>query len=174
LITTFLGVGIMSLSAPLPLDRVYLLNPGETLAVGDRALTAVKPPIFDNPSTTGFIDESSGTLFSADCFGAILQIDPPENAADLSDEQLREGQVFWTTVDSPWIHKVDDKKLAAELDGIRALKPEMILSSHLAAARGDQLDRLLANVAAAPSAPKFAGPTQPMLEQMLKEMAAGQ
>ena len=35
-ITTFTGVGIMSLSDPLPLDRVYLLNPGESLDVGDR------------------------------------------------------------------------------------------------------------------------------------------
>ena len=30
-ITTFLGVGIMSLSAPLPMDRVYLVNPGQKI-----------------------------------------------------------------------------------------------------------------------------------------------
>src|SRR5919197_225528 len=28
LVTTFIGVGIMSCERPLPLDRVYLLNPG--------------------------------------------------------------------------------------------------------------------------------------------------
>jgi glyoxylase-like metal-dependent hydrolase (beta-lactamase superfamily II) len=53
-ITTFLGVGIMSLSAPLPMDRVHLLNPGQKITLGDRTLTAVKPPAFDNPVTTGF------------------------------------------------------------------------------------------------------------------------
>lgn len=52
IITTFLGLGIMSLTAPLPMDRVHLLNPGQTITVGDRTLTAVKPPVFDNPSTT--------------------------------------------------------------------------------------------------------------------------
>jgi flavorubredoxin len=169
LITTFIGVGIMSLSAPLPMDRLYLLNPGQKLSVGDRTLVAFKPPIFDNPSTTGFFDESSGVLFSSDCFGALLQ-DVPENAADLTDEQLREGQVFWATVDSPWLHKADTAMLAKELDAIRAMQPSMVLSSHLPAASGDMTDRLLASIAAAPGAQPFVGPDQAALEQMLKEM----
>ena len=71
-ITTFLGVGIMGLSAPLPMERVHLLNPGQTITVGDRTLTAFKPPAFDNPITTGFHDDRSGALFSSDCFGALL------------------------------------------------------------------------------------------------------
>ena len=111
MITTFLGVGIMSLTAPLPMDRVYLLNPGERIVVGDRTLTAFKPPAFDNPSTTGFHDDKSGALFSSDCFGALLSA-VPENAADLTDDELRQGQVFWATVDSPWLHKVDTAAFA--------------------------------------------------------------
>ena len=86
-ITTFLGVGIMSLAAPLPLDRVHLLNPGETINVGDRTLTAIKPPAFDNPSTTGFYDAKSGAFFSSDCFGALLS-SVPQNAADLSRARI--------------------------------------------------------------------------------------
>ena len=97
-ITTFLGVGAMSLSAPLPMDRVYLLNPGQKLAVGGRTLRALKPPTFDNPCTTGFYDETSGVLFSSDCFGALLP-DVPEDAAELSEETLRQGQVLWATID---------------------------------------------------------------------------
>ena len=49
-ITTFLGVGIMSLSAPLPMDRVHLVNPGQKITVGDRTLTAIKPPVVRQPS----------------------------------------------------------------------------------------------------------------------------
>ncbi|MDQ3350586.1 MAG: MBL fold metallo-hydrolase, partial [Actinomycetota bacterium] len=45
-ITSFLGVGIMGLSStPLPMDRVHLVNPGQSVTVGDRRLTAVKPPV---------------------------------------------------------------------------------------------------------------------------------
>src|SRR6202011_4400977 len=90
-ITTFLGVGIMSLSAPLPMDRVHLVNPGQTITVGERPLTAMRPPTFDNPITTGFYDDRSGALFSADCFGALLPA-VPDSAADLSDEELRQDR----------------------------------------------------------------------------------
>ena len=166
LITTFLGVGIMSLSNPLPMDRLYLLNPGQKLTAGDRTLAAFKPPVFDNPCTTGFLDESSGVLFSSDCFGALLQ-EVPENAADLTDEQLREGQVFWATVDSPWLHKADEAVLARELDAIRAMKPKTVLSSHLPAASGDMTDKLIASLAASPKAQPFAAPDQAALEQMM-------
>ncbi len=171
-ITTFLGVGIMSLSAPLPMDRVNFVNPGERITVGDRTLTAVRPPAFDNPSTTGFYDDKSGAFFSSDCFGALLEA-PPENAAELSEKDLREGQVFWATVDSPWLHKVDEGTFAKELNGIRKMEPNIILSSHLPAAGGDMTERLLASLADAPSAQPFVGPDQAALEQMLKEMTEG-
>ncbi len=165
-ITSFLGVGIMSLAAPLPMDRVYLVNPGQTVDVGDRILTAVRPPAFDNPITTGLRDERSGIFFSSDCFGALLD-KVPECAEDLSDQALRAGQVFWATVDSSWLHKVDRGVFASELDHIRALEPTMILSSHLPAARGSSIERLLDALAAVPDAPPFVGPDQAALEQML-------
>jgi flavorubredoxin len=168
-ITTFLGVGIMGLSAPLPLDRVYLVNPGEKITVGNHTLTAVKPPAFDNPSTTGFYDDKSGVLFSSDCFGALLSA-VPQNAAELSDTDLRDGQVFWATVDSPWLQKVDRGAFAKELDGIRKMAPKMVLSSHLPPAPAHMTERLLASLAAAPSAQPFVGPNQAALEQMLKAM----
>jgi len=172
-VTTFLGVGIMSLTTmPLPMDRVYLVNPGQKVTLGGRTLTAVKPPAYDNPSTTGFYDEKSGTLFSSDCFGALLSTDVPQSAADLSDKDLREGQVFWATLDAPWLHKVDQGTFARELDSIRAMAPKMVLSSHLPAAPGRMLDRLLASLAAAPDARPFTGPDQAGLEQMLKQMTA--
>ena len=172
IITTFLGVGIMSLTAPLPMDRVHLCNPGERIVVGDRTLTAVKPPAFDNPSTTGFHDDKSGALFSSDCFGALLSA-VPDNAAELTDDELRQGQIFWATVDSPWLHKVDTAAFASELDGIRAIEPTMILSSHLPAASGSMMDRLLASLEAVPSAQPFVAPDQAALEQMLTELTAG-
>lgn len=170
-VTTFLGVGIMGLTAPLPMDRVYLVNPGETVTLGDRTLTAVKPPIFDNPCTTGFHDRAAGVLFSSDCFGALLQA-VPQNAADLSESDLRDGQVTWATIDSPWIHKVDKDVFEAELDGIRRIAPTLILSNHLPPAPGRLLERLLGSLAAAPGAHPFVGPNQATLDQMLKQMSA--
>jgi hypothetical protein len=168
-ITTFLGVGIMSLSAPLPMDRVYLLNPGQKITVGDRSLTAFRPPLFDNPSTTGFFEDKSRVLFSSDCFGALLQ-NVPDSAADLSDEDLRTGQCLWATIDSPWLHDVDFETLAGRLDTIGQMDATMVLSSHLPAAPGPMKERLLASLAAAPTTERFVGPDQIALEQMLAQM----
>jgi flavorubredoxin len=168
-VTSFLGVGIMGLAAPLPMDRVYLVNPGQSVDVGDRTLTAVRPPAFDNPITTGLQDERSGIFFSSDCFGALLD-EVPESAEDLSDEALRQGQVFWATVDSSWLHKVDRAVFASELDRVRALEPTMVLSSHLPAAPGSATERMLGALAAVPDAPTFVGPDQAALEQMLAGM----
>jgi flavorubredoxin len=168
-ITTFLGVGIMTTSAPLPMDRVNFVNPGQKIAVGHRNLVAVKPPVFDNPSTTGFYDDTSGAFFSSDCFGALLQA-IPERADDLTADELRDGQVFWATVDSPWLHKVDPAAFAKELEGIRKLNPKIVLSSHLPAASGAMLPQLLSSLEAAPTAQPFVGPDQAALEQMLAQM----
>jgi len=137
----------------------------------DRTLAAFRPPTFDNPSTTGFLDTSSGVLFTSDCFGALLQ-DVPQNAADISEGDLREGQVFWATVDSPWMHEVDGGKLAHELDAVAELEPSLILSSHLPAAPGGMIDQFLASLAAVPDAAPFVGPDQVALEQMLAEITA--
>ena len=56
-VTTFLGLGILSLEYPIPPDRIFLLNPGQSLDVGDRRLTAFRPPVYDSPATTGFYDD---------------------------------------------------------------------------------------------------------------------
>jgi hypothetical protein len=109
-------------------------------------------------------------LFSSDCFGALLD-EVPECAEDLSDEALHQGQVFWATVDSSWLHKVDRAVFASDLDRIRALEPAMVLSSHLPPARGSSTERLLGALAAVPDAPAFVGPDQGALEQMLAGMA---
>ena len=84
-------------STPLPPDRVRLVNPGEGVRVGNRRLKAFKPPVYDNAVTTGFYDETSRVLFSADCFGALLP-DIPQSAVDISDTDLRDGQTLHPTL----------------------------------------------------------------------------
>lgn len=169
-LTSFLGVGIMGLtSTPLPMDRVHLINPGQTVSIGGHQLTAFKPPLFDNPITTGFLDDRTGALFTSDCFGALLPA-VPENAADLDLDQLRSGQTRWATIDSPWVHDIDRAVLAAKLADVRAIEPSLVCSSHLPPAPGSMLGVLVDALAATPDAPRFEGPDQAALEIMLHGM----
>lgn len=168
-VTTFQGVGIMSTYRPLPMDRVYLLNPGQTLDVGDRRLTAFRPPLFDNPATTGLYDERSGACFSSDCFGGPMptaQLATAPDAAELAPADLRAGQILWATIDSPWVHHVDPAKYAAALSSLRTIDPTMILSTHLPPAFG-RTGEFLDTLALAPDADAFVGPDQAALDTML-------
>ena len=172
LVTTFLGYGILSLFEEVPLDRVYLVNPGQELDVGDRTLTAVKPPTFDNPATTGFFDSKSMAFFSSDCFGALLA-EPAEDAGAIDEAVLRERQILWTSLDSPWLHKVDQAKFASELDGVRQMNPEFLLSSHLPPAGRGLIEFSVKSLASVPDAPPFVGPDQAALTAMLAQMTEG-
>jgi flavorubredoxin len=172
-ITSFLGVGIMGLSStPLPMDRVHLINPGQSITVGDRTLHAVKPPVFDNPITTGFVDDHTGILYSSDCFGALLP-SIPDDAGELDTEVLQRGQVRWATIDSAWIHDVDRDAFGRALHELQSLRPTMVCSSHLPPAPGTMLDLFVDSLAQAPDAEPFVGPDQSALETMLADMAGG-
>jgi flavorubredoxin len=171
-ITSMQSVGLMGLSNPLPMERVTPIGPGQKIDIGNHTLTAVKPPIFDSAATLGFIDENSGVLFSSDCFGALLP-EIPESACDISDKNLKEGQVIWATLDSPWVHKVDAAAFESELSLMSDMAPSMILSSHLPPAPGEMINRMLGALAAAPTARPFTGPDQAALEQMMAQMSKG-
>jgi hypothetical protein len=167
-ITTFIGVGILSLFNPLQPERAYLLNPGQSLDLGDRTLTAVRPPSFDGPATTGFFDSRSNAFFSSDCFGALMQA-PAQDARDIPEADLSAGQTLWATVDAPWLHKVDSRRFETELLEIHRRAPELVLSAHLPPARG-MTEGLLRTLAMAPSAPAFVGPDQEALQQLLSQI----
>ena len=171
-LTSFLSVGAMTLTDPLPLDRVHLVVPGERLPVAGRVLTAMRPPSFDNPATVGFLDGDTGAYVSSDCFGALLQ-DVPQTAAGLSESDLRAGQHLWATIDSPWLHQVDRRLFEENLDRVRRLKPSVVLSSHLPVASGDMVEQLTQNLTEVPEAEPFVGPDQQALESMLAAMTHG-
>ncbi|MEU9301008.1 MBL fold metallo-hydrolase [Streptomyces sp. NPDC048269] len=175
LVTTFIGVGIMSTEHPMPMDRVYFLNPGQSLDVGDRKLHAFRPPLFDNPATVGFYDDRTRTCFSSDCFGAPLPTADIATGTDVTDvraEDLRGAQMLWASVDSPWVQVVDVDRFLATVEPLRAMNPETVLSTHLPPAVG-LTSRLIDNVAGVPGLSPFVGPDQAALEQMLAGFEPG-
>jgi hypothetical protein len=167
-VTNYLGMGKMGLYQ-LPLDRVYLLNPGQTLDVGDRQLMAVRPPCFDAPETAGLFDTKTRAFFSSDCFGALMGA-PVDNARELDPKELRDGLVMWSTVDAPWLHMVSEREYGELLNAVRRLEPGVVLSNHLPAA-ADMTETLLSHLAEARSAPPFFGPDQAALERMMQAVA---
>lgn len=156
---------------PVPLDRVHAIRPGDELAVGDRTLRAVRPPLYDNPMSTGIFDTSTGALFSVDSFGALLPA-PAEDVNQISDAELTGGMVGWATFDTPWARIVDEERFARILDGVRRLQPSRILASHLPAAGGDRVERFLQLLGGLRHAEPFVAPDHEAFDQMVAAMAA--
>lgn len=169
LVTTYVGVGIVSCEWAVPLDRVHLLNPGQRLDLGDRTVTGHRPPLFDNPATVGLVDDRTGTLFASDCFGGPMGSAELATCGDVravGDDERRAAQLLWAAIDSPWVANVDTRKYRATVDAFRRLDPSAILSTHLPPAVGLN-DAMFAALDEAPDAPEFVGPDQAALEALL-------
>lgn len=161
----------MSTAWPVPMDRVYWLNPGDSLNVGDRTLTAMRPPLFDNPTTIGMYDDKSGAFFSADCFGAIIP-SPARSTDDVPESDLVQGIVGWASMDNPWIHMVKPSDFNLALHAIRQLAPKAIFSAHLPTAMG-KTGQLLDLLATVPLATPAIAPDQTALKQILALAGGG-
>lgn len=133
-VTTFLGAAKLGLR-DFDMSRVRVLQPGESLDVGDRTLVPVRPPYFDAPETMGFFDTRTRALFAGDAFGAPTEV-PYETAADIPSEALFNGMAAWAGLDAPWLAMVDRKAFGAVLNDIRQLDPSTIITAHLPPARG--------------------------------------
>ena len=171
LVVNFVGASRMGADWPVPMNRVYFLNPGESISVGDRTLTAVRPPLFDVPGVNGIYDDKSGAFFSVDSFGAIIP-SMVQDAADVPKEDLARGFHLWHSVDQPWVHLVDVGKFARLLDGVRQMDPKIILAGHLPPCRG-MSEKCLKLMAGLPASEPFVGPNQADLEAMMAQMTGG-
>lgn len=161
-VTNYLGIGKLGLQM-LPLERSHMIHPGQSLHVGDRDLLALRPPVYDAPETMATFDPRSGTLYSSDCFGAVMQT-PAESAAAIAPAALHDGISLWTTIDAPWLAQIPRALLTAACRKLRDLQPRLTLGSHLPPAAGID-DRLYAGLEAALTAPIFAGPVQRVVEE---------
>ncbi len=160
----------MSTWWPVPMDRVHAIRPGDDIHVGDRTLTAVAPPLFDNPMSIGVLDRSTGALFTVDAFGAILP-EATQDASDVSPEALAGGMIGWATTDSPWVHITDPAGFGQVLDRVRQIQPRRIFSSHLPAASGTALEDFLRVLHQVPTAERYVPPDSEQFAEMIKAMA---
>jgi len=166
LLTTWFMVGRMCEEWLTPLDRCRFLNDGESIEVGDRVLTALRPPIFDNPTTRGLFDNRTGVFWSVDTFATKLAR-PLEDAADLDDDEFEEGQLFGNRLVAPWHGLVDEAKFCAEVDRIQALPIQAVASCHGPALSGARLDRGFDLLRTLPTADDYCDFTQADLDQWM-------
>jgi len=85
-VTTWFMIERMGSTMPVPPQRWRWVRDGESFDVGDRVLHAVRPPIFDSPTTRGLFDPTTGFYWASDSFATPMLA--PTNTVDGYDRDF--------------------------------------------------------------------------------------
>jgi flavorubredoxin len=138
LVTTWFMVERLSADFELPIERMRWLNDGESFPAGDRALTAVVPPLFDSPTTRGLFDDRTGFYWAVDSFASVLT-NPAVEAAEVDRGEWTEGFAV-NRMNSPWHKWLDHRKFGRHVDRVQGLGASAIASAHGPALHGEMID----------------------------------
>ncbi len=168
-VTDFLGFMRLSVLCGLPPTRARWLNAGESLDVGDRTLTAVRPPLYDASTTRGLLDQRTGVMWGADCFAAPTP-DTTCEAADVAG--WRDSFVPFNSMENPWHAWLDPTVYGEHVDAVRALGSTVWASCHGPVLRGERLEQAFEMTRGIAGAPPVPPPGQLLLDQIVAEAMA--
>jgi flavorubredoxin len=163
LLTTWFSIGRMAEEWETPINRCRFLNDGDTVDVGDRALLAKRPPLYDNPTTRGLFDPKTDVMWSVDTFATNVAA-PMPFVDELSDQDFREGQFFGGRLVSPWSALLDGPKFQAVVDDIEGLGAEVIAGCHTPVLRGPRIAEAFELLRQLPDIPPWTDFTQADLD----------
>ena len=126
--TWFMGERLAG-TLSIPLNRQRWVNDGDSFDVGDRTLAAIRPPLFECPTTRGLYDAKTGFYWAADAFSSFMQAEV-ENADDVP-QPLWEGTFSATNrMNAPWVSTANPEKLGVQVARLEALKLSVVASAH--------------------------------------------
>ena len=154
-----------------PIERCRWIMDGEALDIGDRTLQALRPPVYDSPTTRGLFDPTTGVYWSSDCFATPLP-DPGAGIADLEPEFWESGlTLFAYGALSPWLSLVDPVKFGAVVERVRGLDITTVAGCHTPVIEGPFVDKAFAMVRDLPSVDAPPMPDQSVLDQIVAATA---
>ncbi len=156
-----------------PLQRCRWLNDGQAIDVGDRRIIALRPPVYDSPTTRGFLDERTGVYWGADAFAAPNPGDPVPTVADLDPGFWAEGMaMFIHHALSPWLGLVDPVRYMAEVERVRAMGMTTIATAHSPLITAASVADAFALLRDLPNMPVPPAPDQSALDAILAAASA--
>lgn len=166
LVTNWFTVERTVRAMDLPLHRMRWVNDGESFDAGDRTLVAIRPPIFDGPTTRGLYDSKTGVYWAVDSFGSLLP-GYLTDSDDVPEDLWRDSFTFLAQIVSPWTTMVDTAKFAASVDRVAQLDITAVASGHGATLKGRRLQEGMEMLRTLTSAPIVPLPGQADLDAML-------
>jgi len=165
LVTTWFQGERLSGDLRLPLERARWVNNGERFGSAGR-FVAVRPPIFDSPTTRGLFDTVTGFYWAVDAFGALVP-GPVHDAADVDPGMWEATFLDLNRWVSPWHAVADEARWNRAVDVVASLPITSVGTAHGAPLHGAMIRRGLDLLRTLPSLPEAALPGQHDLDELL-------
>jgi flavorubredoxin len=150
-----------------PLDRCQWVMDGESLDIGDRTLRALRPPVFDSPTTRGLFDPTTGVYWAVDTFATPLP-DPMMPIADLDPDFWDQGlELFALGAVSPWLTMLDTDKYGRYVDRVQDLDITTVASCHSPVIEGPFIERAFNRIRRLPTIDPPEMPDQSVLDEIV-------
>jgi flavorubredoxin len=157
-----------------PLERCRWIVHDESFSVGDRMLHAIRPPVFDSPTTRGLFDPTTGVYWAVDTFATPLP-DPRLGIADLDPDFWQFGMtLFAFGAVSPWLSMLDHDKYGRFVDGVQGLDITTIAACHTPVIEGPFIQRAFERIREFPNVEPPPLPDQSILDQIIAATALPQ
>ena len=160
----------MGASLEVSPTRQRWIGDGDSFHVGDRTLHAIRPPIFDSPTTRGLYDPTTGFYWTSDSF-ATPMLTPVRDVAEMDEEFWRDGIHLFDRYVSPWLELVDDRKFQKTVDRVEVLRPTVMAGCHTPAIIGDNVAKAIAQSRLSPQGDVAPQPDQAVLEQIQQALS---
>ncbi len=161
----------MGATLAVPPTRQRWLDDGEHLDVGDRRLYALRPPVYDSPTTRGLYDTATGVYWASDCFATPTPT-PVSHVAELDDRLWQAGLAMFAHYLSPWLDLVDGARFQRCVNSLASLKTTAIAGAHTPVIAGSYVPRAVELIRDVASVNVPAQPGQAVLEGIQRTMAA--
>ena len=153
--------------------RQRWIGDGEILDAGDRKLLAIRPPVFDSPTTRGLFDTTTGVYWASDSF-ATPMLHVARNVDEIDPGFWGEGMAMFNRYVSPWLELVDDAKFQKTVDRIEQLGAQALAGCHTPVIGRAHVAQALEFTRRSPDATIMPQPDQEVLDQIQLALMAAQ
>jgi flavorubredoxin len=155
-----------------PLARCRWITHGDQFDVGDRTLHALRPPIYDSPTTRGLFDPTTGVYWGVDSFATPLP-DAQFGIADLDAEFWQFGMTLFALGGvSPWLSMVDAAKYGRFVDSVQQLDITTLAACHTPVLEGPFIQQAFDWARGLPLVEPPPLPDQSVLDEIVAATAA--
>jgi flavorubredoxin len=171
LVVNWFTVERMGSTLEVPPGRMRWIGDGESLAVGDRVLHALRPPVYDSPTTRGLFDPTTGVYWGSDAFASPM-VELAVDADQLDPGFWTEGMAMFHQYLSPWFEMLDDGLYQRSVDRIERLGVSTIASCHAPTIQGARVAAAFQNIRTFAQVNVPDMPGQEILDQIVAGMPA--